>query len=297
MIETLEERTTAGGSGNVRGSASAELGSAEFAAIAKIMQDEARISLTPAKSTLVQSRLSRRVRDQGLASFREYLELVNSDPEERAAMIVALTTNHTHFFRENHHFEHFREVTLPWLKDRARQKPVRIWSAGCSSGEEVYTIAMCMLGKDRSSAAWLRQGDIRLLATDLAPHVVEATRRGVYSASTVEPVPAAYRAAWMQPSGASFVMAEEARSLVTAKVLNLFDPWPMRQQYDVIFCRNVMIYFDDKAKAELEARFLAMLAPGGYLYIGHSERLIGAAAHGMKACGQTIYVKHGGSAR
>jgi chemotaxis protein methyltransferase CheR len=156
---------------------------------------------------------------------------------------------------------------------------------------------MCMLGKDRASAAWLRQGDVRLLATDLAPHVVEATQRGVYSASTVEAVPAAYRAVWMQPSGNEFVMAEEARALVTARVLNLFDPWPMRQQYDVIFCRNVMIYFDDEAKAELEARFLATLAPGGYLYIGHSERLIGAAAHGMTACGNTIYVKHGGSVR
>ncbi len=279
------------------GSVSAELGSTEFAAIARIMQEEARISLTPAKTTLVQSRLSRRLRDHGLASFRDYVDLVHSDAVERSAMIVALTTNHTHFFRENHHFEHFRETTLPWLKDRARNQPVRIWSAGCSSGEEVYTIAMCMLGKDRSSAAWLRQGDVRLLATDLAPHVVEATRRGVYSASTVEPVPAGYRTAWMQPSGNEFAMAEEARSLVTARVLNLFDPWPMRHQYDVIFCRNVMIYFDDKAKAELEARFLAMLAPGGYLYIGHSERLIGTAAHGMSACGQTIYVKHDGGAR
>ncbi len=297
MIETLEARNGAGGSGKLMGSVSAELGSTEFAAIARIMQEEARISLTPAKTTLVQSRLSRRLRDHGLASFRDYVELVHADPVERSAMIVALTTNHTHFFRENHHFEHFRETTLPWLKDRARDKPIRIWSAGCSSGEEVYTIAMCMLGKDRSSAAWLRQGDVRLLATDLAPHVVEATRRGIYAASAVEPVPAAYRTAWMEPSGQDFVMAAEARALVTARVLNLFDPWPMRHQYDVIFCRNVMIYFDDKAKAELEARFLAMLAPGGYLYIGHSERLIGAAAHGMSACGQTIYVKHNGSAR
>ena len=297
MIDTLEARTAAGGSGKLPGSVFAELGRTEFAAIAQIMQEETRISLTSTKTTLVQSRLSRRVRDQGLVSFRDYLKLVNSDPVERAAMIVALTTNHTHFFRENHHFEHLRETVLPWLKDRAREKPVRIWSAGCSTGEEVYSIAMCMLGRDRSSAAWLRQGDIRLLATDLAPHVIEATRRGVYSASTIERVPAAYRAAWMQPSGNDFVIAQEARTLVTARVLNLFDPWPMRHQYDVIFCRNVMIYFDDEAKAELEARFLAMLAPGGYLYIGHSERLIGVAAHGMMACGQTTYLKHGGSAR
>jgi len=279
----------------LKAAGNAELGHAEFAAIAEIMQRDARIHLTTAKITLVQSRLSRRLRTHGLATFRDYVQLVRNDAEERGAMIVALTTNHTHFFRENHHFEHLTRTTLPWLQSRARQQPVRIWSAGCSSGEEVYTIAMCLLGPNKGTAAWLRHGDVKLLATDLAPHVVESTRRGVYAAETVEPIPTAYRESWMRPIGQDLVMAEEARALVTARVLNLFDPWPMRQQYDVIFCRNVMIYFDDAAKAELEARFVEMLAPGGYLYIGHSERLIGAAAREMASCGQTIYVKHGGS--
>ncbi|HEX8415185.1 MAG TPA: protein-glutamate O-methyltransferase CheR, partial [Sphingomicrobium sp.] len=225
--------------------------------------------------------------------FREYVELVKSDAVERAAMVVALTTNHTHFFREVHHFDHFRATTIPWLQKRASKQPVRIWSAGCSSGEEVYTIAMCLLGQDRAAASWLRNADLKLLATDIAPHVVESASRGVYSASIAEPVPARYRSAWMKPVGADFQMAEEARNLVTARVLNLFDRWPMRQKYDVIFCRNVMIYFDDKAKAELEARFVDLLAPGGYLYIGHSEKLMGSAATKMTACGQTIYVKNG----
>lgn len=296
-MQDVAARSDAGGMAGLRASVSAELGTAEFAAIARIMQSDARIHLTPAKTTLVQSRLSRRLRDHGLTTFRDYVRMVESDAVERSAMIVALTTNHTHFFRENHHFEHLRQTTLPWLQDRARRQPIRIWSAGCSSGEEVYTIAMCLLGQDRASAAWLRQGDVRLLATDLAPHVVESTRRGVYSADTVEPVPAAYRASWIRPAGTEFVMAEEARALVTARVLNLFDAWPMRQQYDVIFCRNVMIYFDDAAKAELEARFVAMLAPGGYLYIGHSERLIGTAIGSMTNCGQTIYRKHDGATR
>lgn len=281
-------------SGSLRSAAAVELGSADFAVIAGVMQTDARIHLSEAKSTLVQSRLSRRIREKGLASFRDYTRLIQSDPVERAAMIVALTTNHTHFFRENHHFDHLRATTLPWLQARARHQPIRIWSAGCSSGEEVYSVAMCLLGQDRGSAAWLRHADVKLLATDLAPHVVESTRRGIYSAETVEPIPAAYRAAWMKPSGADFAMVDEARALVTARVLNLFDSWPMRQQYDVIFCRNVMIYFDEVAKAELEARFVQLLAPGGYLYIGHSERLIGAATSGMTNCGQTIYVKHGG---
>lgn len=268
-----------------------ELGAAEFGAVAAIMQSDARIHLTEAKKTLVHSRLSRRLREHGLASFRDYVRLVQTDAIERAAMVVALTTNHTHFFRENHHFDHFRATAMPWLQSRARSQPVRIWSAGCSSGEEVYSIAMCLLGQDRAAASWLRSADLKLLATDLAPHVVESTARGVYSASTVEPVPSRYRAAWMKPAGADFQMADEARALVTARVLNLFGDWPMRQKYDVIFCRNVMIYFDDAAKAELEARFVDLLSPGGYLYIGHSERLIGPAATRMRSCGHTIYQK------
>jgi len=274
--------------------ASADLGRAEFAGIAEIMQRDARIYLTEAKMTLVQSRLGRRLRLHGIASFRDYVRLVNADVAERQAMIVALTTNHTHFFRENHHFDHLCKVALPWLQQRARHQPVRIWSAGCSSGEEVYSIAMCLLGRDRTSAAWLQNSDVRLLATDLAPHVVESAQKGVYTAEAVAPVPSELRALWMKQDGPNFVMTDEARALVTARVLNLFDPWPMRQQYDVIFCRNVMIYFDDTAKAELEARLVKLLAPGGYLYIGHSERLIGAAASAMESCGQTIYVNRDG---
>ena len=173
---------------------------------------------------------------------------------------------------------------------------MRIWSAGCSSGEEVYSIAMTLAGDSGSSAAWLKQGDVRLLATDIAPHVVQAVSDARYTSSTVEPIPAAYRRQWLRQDGTdNHVVAETLRSLVTARVLNLFQPWPMRQAYDVIFCRNVMIYFDDKAKAELEARFVEMLAPGGTLYIGHSERLIGPAAVAMTPAGQTIYVKKGGA--
>ena len=267
-----------------------ELGAAEFAAIAAIMQSDARIHLAPSKTTLVHSRLSRRLRAHGLASFRDYVKLVHGDAEERAAMVVALTTNHTHFFREGHHFDHLRSTALPWLKSRAHQ-PIRIWSAGCSSGEEVYSIAMCLRGPDRASAAWLNKADVKLLATDLAPHVVEATRRAVYPASAVQQIPAPYRASWLRPEGGGFRVIEEVRAMVSARVLNLFGAWPMRQRYDIIFCRNVMIYFDDEAKAELEARLVEMLSPGGYLYIGHSERLVGEAARAMRPAGHTIYVK------
>lgn len=268
----------------------AELGPAEFARIAAIMQSDARIALSEAKTTLVQSRLARRLREHGLSRFKDYVELVERDAAERNAMVVALTTNHTHFFREPHHFDHFRSVVLPRLKANAHAG-VRIWSAGCSSGEEVHTIAMCLLGESRSQAGWVRGRDVKFLATDIAPHVVEATRRGVYSDQTVNPVPASYRDAWMRRQGGDWVIADEVRAMITANVLNLFGAWPMKRQFDVIFCRNVMIYFDDDAKSELEARLVEQLAPGGHLYIGHSERLIGPAAARMKSCGHTIYQK------
>lgn len=274
--------------------ANAELGLAEFRAIAAIMHREARIHLVESKMTLVHSRLARRLREHGLMRFSDYVRLVREDEAERNVMVAALTTNHTHFFRESHHFDHLREVLLPALQTRARSgRPVRIWSAGCSSGEEVYSIAMCLAGDAQGSAAWLNQGDVRLLATDIAPHVVESVTRGVYPASSVEPIPASYRKRWLRREGEDYAIVDELRALVTARVLNLFDHWPMRQQYDAIFCRNVMIYFDDAAKAELEARFVEMLAPGGFLYIGHSERLIGPAAPAMRPVGQTIYARPG----
>jgi chemotaxis protein methyltransferase CheR len=268
-----------------------ELGMAEFKAIAAIMMDEARIKLTEAKVTLVHARLARRLREHGLGSFRDYLKLIDENAAERTAMVTALTTNHTHFFREVHHFDHLRATAVPMLKERVRKGPVRIWSAGCSSGEEVYTIAMCLLGTERSGAAWLRGGDVKLLATDISPPMVEATARGLYPSAAAAAVPEAYRRLWMRDVAGGLQMADEARDLVTARVLNLFGDWPMRQLYDVIFCRNVMIYFDDDAKRELELRLVERLAPGGFLYIGHSERLVGPAQNGMQTCGQTIYVK------
>jgi len=272
----------------------AQLGSTEFAAIAAIMQREARIHLTEAKLTLVHSRLSRRLRENGLTSFRDYVACVERDAVERRAMVIALTTNHTHFFREAHHFDHLRSVLMPRLKERARSQGVRIWSAGCSSGEEVYTIAMCMLGRDRADAAWMKGNDVRLLATDISTPVVETAQRGIYAAAARDSIPEPYHSTWLRPHASGFEMAAEAKALVTARTLNLFETWPMRQHYDAIFCRNVMIYFDDDAKAELEARLAERLAPGGFLYIGHSERLIAPAKLGMNVCGQTIYQKTGG---
>lgn len=287
MIHSTALPSAAAGTGD------AQLGAAEFADIAAIMQKEARIHLTEVKRTLVHSRLSRRLRAHGIAGFRDYITFVQRDAEERRAMVIALTTNHTHFFREAHHFDHLRDVLMPRLKERAKDHSVRIWSAGCSSGEEVYTIAMCLLGRDRADAAWLKNADLRLLATDISTPVVEAAQRGVYPAAVTDSIPEPYRSAWLRPHAEGFELAPEARELVMARTLNLFEEWPMRQLYDAIFCRNVMIYFDEQAKAELEARLTERLAPGGFLYIGHSERLSAPTQHGMTAAGQTIYQKNG----
>ncbi len=274
----------------------APLGDGEFAAIARIMQTEARIHLPATKKVLVHSRLSRRLREHGLASFRDYVAYVERDPEELRQLVTALTTNHTHFFRESHHFDHLRDVLLPRLQSDPARAPVRMWSAGCSSGEEVYTLAMTLLGTDKRQAEWMRNRDIRLLATDISEPVVRATSEALYAANAVEGIPEPYRRAWMVSEGASFRMADTVRSLVTARPLNLFGEWPMKQRYDAIFCRNVMIYFDDAAKSELEARLVEMLKPGGFLYIGHSERLIGPAADRMRSCGNTIYQRTDGAA-
>ena len=176
------------------------------------------------------------------------------------------------------------------LTARARAgEKVRIWSAGCSSGEEVYSIAMTLAGESGSSAAWLKQGDVRLLATDIAPHVVQAVSEARYAASTVAPIPAAYRRQWLRQDGAdSHVVSDALRSLVTARVLNLFQPWPMRQAYDAIFCRNVMIYFDNATKAALIDRFIQTIKPGGFLYIGHSESFHGSHPE-LQLAGRTTY--------
>lgn len=270
----------------------AELGMKEFAAIAAIMQTETRIHLDVSKRVLVQSRLGRRLRHCGVPDYARYIALVKSDTEERERMVAALTTNHTHFFREPHHFDHLRTEVIPRLQQKARQgKPIRIWSAGCSSGEEPYTIAMILLGTERSKAGWALSADLRILATDIADHAVEAARTGLYPPETADSVPQPYRKLWMRQKGDGFEAASELRGMITFNRLNLFEPWPMRQAFDVIFCRNVMIYFRDEAKAELEERFVQQLAPGGYLYIGHSERLIGDSIQHMQPAGHTIYVK------
>ena len=268
----------------------------DFRQIAQLVYAGAGITLPENKVNLVYSRLAKRLRAAGVKSFRDYCALVTSSEgvDERQAMIAALTTNVTRFFREVHHFDHVRQL-LPKLRERARSgERIRFWSAGCSSGEEPYSLALTILDAIPDAA----QLDILVLATDIDPNVLAQAERGIYRASQLEDIPLALRRNRLQSVRArtdmGFRMGEEVRSLVRFRELNLLGPWPMTRKFDAIFCRNVMIYFDEQTQHKLCARYAGALNAEGVLYIGHSERVAGDLP--FELVGHTTYqVRHGGS--
>ena len=265
---------------------------ADHQAIARMVYDEAGILLPPNKAQLVYGRLVRRVRARGLDGFASYVALLEQDPAERSRAVDALTTNHTSFFRENHHFEHFMAECWPALDKRLNGGGrVRLWSSACSSGEEPYSLLLAMLGTDGRAAQQLARSDCRVLATDLSAEILAAARAGRYSLDTVGTVPADLRKRWLTRDGNEAEIRDEVRALVSFRQLNLLREWPMRQRFDAIFCRNVMIYFDEPTKARLQSRLADQLAPDGFLYIGHSERLADTVAPRFASIGRTIYRK------
>jgi len=265
---------------------------ADFEAVREIVYDIAGIVLPPGKATLVYSRLAPLVRDSGQQTFTNFIGLIRKDDEQRRKMINALTTNHTFFYREGHHFEHLATVTRPLLMEKVKAgQSVRIWSAGCSTGEELYSLAMTLLGPDKRDAQALLNGDVRILATDLADHAVAGAKAACYSVDALKDVPADLTRAWTRQSGNDIQIAPEVCGIIQVKRLNLLGDWPMKRQFDVIFCRNVMIYFDQPTKDRLVGRFADQLLPHGHLYIGHSERVGGAAQNIMSLVGSTIYRK------
>lgn len=260
----------------------------DFRLIAQTLHSDAGIALPETKATLVYSRLAKRLRQIGLSSFKEYCELILSREgiDERKRMLAALTTNVTRFFREPHHFDHLAEMTLPDLLAEARRGgKVRIWSAGCSTGEEPYSIAMTIL----SLLPEANNYDIRILATDIDQNVVAHAKEGVYSQEIVSVIPADLRArCFTQERGDRWRVSEQLAGLVAFRELNLIADWPMRGKFQAIFCRNVVIYFEEQTQLRIWNRFKTFLTPGGYLYIGHSERLNGAE-DGFKNDGLTTY--------
>lgn len=265
---------------------------ADHQAIARMVYDELGILLPDGKAQLVYGRVAPRVRACGLDSVSSYVRLIEQDEEERSRMFDALTTNHTSFFRESHHFDDFVERMWPGLAQRlANGGRVRLWSAACSSGEEPYTWLMAALGSDRTAAQRLLKADLRMLATDVSPSVLATARAGRYAAATLRTVPAGLRNAWVKGSGDALTVDPLLREAIAFRPLNLLGPWPMRGKFDSICCRNVMIYFDEPTKARLQARLADQLVTGGMLYIGHSERLSPDVARRFECVGRTAYLK------
>lgn len=260
----------------------------DFRKIAQMLHADSGISLPDSKATLVYSRLAKRLRSLGLQSFRDYCSMVAGAEgvDERKRMLASLTTNVTRFFREPHHFEHLKTQVLPPLLEAARRGGrVRLWSAGCSTGQEPYSIALTILGLMPDAAEY----DVKILASDIDPDVIDTARRGIYAADAVAQVPADQRAKWFVPMGPrNFRVADEPRELIAFRELNLIGDWPMKGKFDVIFCRNVVIYFQEETQTRIWARFKTYLAPGGCLYIGHSERLTGNT-DGFKTEALTTY--------
>lgn len=267
-----------------------EFGDREFRLLAGLANRLTGIVLGDSKRELVYGRLSRRLRALGLTSFGEYCELVQSPDggAELALMVDALTTNLTEFFREPHHFDHLRDHVVRPIAEAARPGAsvrLRIWSAGCSSGEEPYSIAMTLRAAVPAIGSW----DARLLATDVATHVLEQGRLGVYEQRRLHKLPAGFAARFTEPhDDASRRMTSDLRGMITFKQLNLFGTWPMKGPFDAIFCRNVAIYFDKAAQRTLFDRYADVLKKNGWLYIGHSENLHNVTDR-FEAVGRTIY--------
>ncbi|MCA1441226.1 protein-glutamate O-methyltransferase [Ensifer sp. IC4062] len=260
--------------------------------IAAMIYADAGIYLNESKASLVYSRLSKHIRNLGLKGFRDYCQLVAS-PAGAAArrdMLSHLTTNFTRFFRENHHFEHLKTDVLPDLIARAKNGGrVRIWSAACSDGQEPYSIALTVLSLLPNAADY----DFRILATDIDPKILALARAGAYDATALETVDPAMRKQWFSEVniGGRFKwqIDDRVKRLITFNELNLMAQWPVKGPFDVIFCRNVVIYFDEPTQMKIWSRFAGVLNTNGYLYIGHSERVSGDAKSKFDNIGITTY--------
>lgn len=264
---------------------------ADFNFIRQLVASETGISLSEQKRELVYGRLSKRLRSLELQSFAEYCRYVGQNMQELHELVNAITTNLTAFFREPYHFDYLRDELLPGLlRSNAASRRIRIWSAGCSTGEEPYSIAMVLRDAVPAGQGW----DARILATDIDSNVLARAQQGVYAEERTSGIPERYlRRSFRRGQGDNAGMLrvnDEVRSLITFRQLNLMQDWPMRGPFDVIFCRNVVIYFDKPTQRRLFNRYADLLADGGHLFIGHSETLFKVCER-FTLIGRTIYRK------
>ncbi len=265
-----------------------------FESLRALAREEAGIELAEHKRELVYGRVCRRLRELRLDSFDAYLALVTpKGSAERPNFVNCITTNVTAFFREGHHFTFLHDEAVPRLmKARQPTRRLRIWSAACSTGQEPYSIAITMARAMESvSYPW----DWKVLATDIDSNVVARAQTGVYGANEIPGYETAEMRRWFQPAGgetnngpARVQVNDALRKALYFRVLNLFHQWPMQGQMDVIFCRNVVIYFSKEDRRALFDRFAQIMAPDGYLFIGHSESMLDGTDQ-FEPVGRTIY--------
>lgn len=268
----------------------------DFQQIARMLHDETGIYLSEAKAPFVYSRLTKRLRSLGLTTFHDYCGVISrqSGAEERQQMIAALTTNVTKFFREPHHFEHFKTIFADKLARGLKAgNRVRLWSAACSTGQEPFSLAMTVF----SVLPDADQLDIRILATDVDLHAIVAAQDGRFSTEAVIALPDELKKRWFHPIASGWKIDEKLASIVCFRELNLVKSWPMKGRFHAIFCRNVAIYFEETTQQKIWSRFVPMLEPEGVLYIGHSERITGPASKELVADGVTTYRNVKGAGR
>lgn len=266
-----------------------ELTEKDFKFIQWFMHKHAGIYFSDRKRTMVYGRISRQLRRLGLRRFSDYRQLIEQDSQEQARFVNCLTTNKTQFFREYHHFEFLEKVLMAeWQQQGASQ--INIWSAGCSTGEEPYSFIASL----QKVAALEIFNSVRITATDLDTKVLKVAKQGIYSDEAIEAIPTAY----LKPCFVKGVGRQQGKIKIRSALqnyiqfqqLNLLQDWPFDQEFDVISCRNVMIYFDKKTQTALIERFYQQLKPNGVLFIGHSESMP-SHLDLFHHLGHTIYVK------
>ena len=267
----------------------------EFLTISEMVYKHCGIHLDDEKKELVRSRLSKRLRLLGYESYSDYIEFIRQEPSggEFSLLIDAISTNFTSFFREKQHFDFLENQFLPGLlENKARKSDYRLraWCAGCSSGEELYTMAITILDTIGDNLRW----DVKILATDISTRMLEAAKRGVYEQKKIEPLSAAQKQKYLTVSRSQgeklYEVKPEVKKMTIVRYLNFMEDWPIRTSLDFIFCRNVMIYFDRATQETLVNRFWEVLEPGGILFTGHSESLTGIK-HSFKYIEPAVYKK------
>ena len=251
-----------------------EMTEAEYHKLAQLIYSVSGISLKDSKQALLTSRLAGVLAQSGRKSFTDYYNSLIADTSGAsvAALVDRITTNHTYFMREPAHFNFFRDTVLPHLKKTVADRDLRVWSAACSTGEEPYTLAMILDEfLDTEKSRW----DCQVLATDLSEKVLKDASRGVYTAERIEPLPPMWKQRYLTrlPDG-NYEIMDRIKKEVIYRRFNLIEPvYPFRKKFHVIFCRNVMIYFDAETRAAIINKLYDMTEPGGYLFIGHSEAI------------------------